>query len=80
MWPSGVWVPRPALGARRADGGEGCACPQVGRGEGRARVQGGDVCGGPDCAPPPGIVGDKVLHLDVLHEDVSLQYFIPALS
>lgn len=52
-----------------------------GRGEGRARVQGGDVCGGPDCAPPPpGIVGDKVLHLDVLHEDVSLQYFIPALS
>ncbi|XP_016003386.1 checkpoint protein HUS1 isoform X2 [Rousettus aegyptiacus] len=26
------------------------------------------------------IVGDKVLHLDVLHEDVSLQYFIPALS
>lgn len=30
--------------------------------------------------PPPGIVGDKVLHLDVLHEDVSLQYFIPALS
>lgn len=52
----------------------------MGRGEGRAWVQGGDVCGGPDCAPPPGIVGDKVLHLDVLHEDVSLQYFIPALS
>ncbi|XP_011380036.1 checkpoint protein HUS1, partial [Pteropus vampyrus] len=26
------------------------------------------------------IVSDKVLHLDVLHEDVSLQYFIPALS
>lgn len=86
VWPSGVWVPRPALGARRADGGKGRACPQgpdsqVGRGEGRAWVQGGDVCGGPDCAPPPpGIVGDKVLHLDVLHEDVSLQYFIPALS
>lgn len=52
VWPSGVWVPRPALRARCADGGKGRACPQVGRGEGRARVQGGDVCGGPDCAPP----------------------------
>lgn len=60
-------------------GAKGVRVPR-GRGEGRAWVQGGDVCGGPDCAPPPGIVGDKVLHLDVLHEDVSLQYFIPALS
>lgn len=35
VWPSGVWVPRPALGARRADGGEGRACPQgPGRGAG----------------------------------------------
>lgn len=62
-------------------GAKGVRVPR-GRGEGRAWVQGGDMCGGPDCAPspPPGIVGDKVLHLDVLHEDVSLQYFIPALS
>lgn len=35
VWPSGVWVPRPALGARRADGGKGRACPQgLGRGAG----------------------------------------------
>lgn len=26
------------------------------------------------------IVNNKIVHFDLLHEDVSLQYFIPALS
>lgn len=33
-------------------GAKGVRVPR-GRGEGRAWVQGGDVCGGPDCAPSP---------------------------
>lgn len=28
----------------------------------------------------PDIVKNKIIHFDLLHEDVSLQYFIPALS
>lgn len=28
----------------------------------------------------PDIVRNKMVHFDLLHEDVSLQYFIPALS
>lgn len=26
------------------------------------------------------LVSNKIIHFDLLHEDVSLQYFIPALS
>ena len=28
----------------------------------------------------PDIVSNKIVHFDLLHEDVSLQYFIPAFS
>lgn len=32
------------------------------------------------CFLSPDIVSHKMVHFDLLHEDVSLQYFIPALS
>lgn len=54
--PWGVWVPRPALGARCAGGHRSCASPGAGqpggRGEGGPGLGVERVCGGADRPPP----------------------------
>lgn len=59
------------LGAPGADGTCSGSRTRVG-----TRVRGSTVT----CLLSPDVVSHKMVHFDLLHEDVSLQYFIPALS
>lgn len=58
--------------------------PGAMRGEAAAALRGESVLLEQVCTAeasfPPDIVSNKIVHFDLLHEDASLQYFIPALS
>ena len=56
--------------------------PQGGRAPGEGPLRASSGCGlvVTGLLLSPDIVSNKIVHFDLLHEDVSLQYFIPAFS